>query len=51
MSTMTLYNKRLLCRIVLEATTPLSIGSGLKDITTDSLVVKDINGLPYIPGT
>lgn len=48
---MTLYNKRLLCRIVLEATTPLSIGSGLKDITTDSLVVKDINDLPYIPGT
>lgn len=45
------YNKRYISRITLEATTPLSISSGLKDIKTESLVVKDINGLPYIPGT
>lgn len=42
---------RLLARIVLEATTPLAVGSGEKSILSDSLVAKDVNGLPYIPAT
>lgn len=40
-----------LARIVIEATTPLNIGSGNKGIKTDSLVLRDVNGLPFIPGT
>lgn len=46
-----LYAYRLLARIVLEAQTPLSVGSGEGDILTDALVVTDVNDLPYIPGT
>lgn len=42
---------RHLVHITLEAQTPLSIGSGEKDILSDSLIAKDANGLPYIPGT
>ncbi len=45
------YTYRHLANIVLEATTPLAIGSGKKDIFTDSLVITDVNGMPYIPGT
>lgn len=45
------YTKRFLARVVIEAATPLAVGSGEKDITTDSLVALDVNGLPYIPGT
>lgn len=45
------YKCRLLARIVLEADSPIVIGSGQSDITTDALVVRDVNGLPYIPGT
>lgn len=45
------YTHRVLGRLVIEADTPLAIGSGEKDITTDSLVALDVNGLPYIPGT
>lgn len=45
------YRYRYLSRIVIEATTPLAIGSGEKDIITDARVAKDVNGLPYIPGT
>lgn len=45
------YRYRYLSRIVIEATTPLAIGSGEKDIFTDARVAKDVNGLPYIPGT
>lgn len=40
-----------LARIVLEAKTPIAIGSGETDLTTDSVVATDVNGLPYIPGT
>ena len=40
-----------LARIVIEAKTPLNIGSGNKGIKSDSLVLRDINGLPFIPGT
>jgi len=47
----TKYTHRLLARIVIEAATPLAVGSGEKSIMTDSLVATDANGLPYIPGT
>jgi CRISPR/Cas system CSM-associated protein Csm3 (group 7 of RAMP superfamily) len=42
---------RYIAKIVIEAETPLSIGTGKKGLTTDSLVAKDANNLPYIPGT
>lgn len=45
------YTHRLLARFVIEAETPLAVSSGEKDITTDSLVATDVNGLPYISGT
>lgn len=44
-------NYRFLARIVIEAETPLSVKSGEKDIYTDAVVTKDMNGLPYIPGS
>lgn len=46
-----IYTYRTLARIVLEAETPLKIGSGEKDITTDAGISLDVNGLPYIPGS
>lgn len=45
------YTHRFLARFVIEAETPLAVGSGEKDILTDALVATDVNGLPYIPGT
>jgi CRISPR/Cas system CSM-associated protein Csm3 (group 7 of RAMP superfamily) len=42
---------RYIAKIVIEAETPLSIGTGKKGLLTDSLVAKDANNLPYIPGT
>lgn len=45
------YTHRYLSRIVLEAMTPMAVGSGERNIETDSLVATDINDLPYIPGT
>lgn len=45
------FTHRFLARVVLEAETPLAIGSGNKDITSDSAIAKDINNLPYIPAT
>lgn len=45
------FKHRYLARIIIEATTPLAVGSGEKDIMTDALVATDVNGLPYIPGT
>lgn len=42
---------RFIARIIIETKTPLNIGSGNKGIKTDSLVLRDINGLPFIPGT
>lgn len=46
-----IYNNRFLARIVLEACTPMLIGSGNKSVKTDSLINRDVNGLPFIPGT
>ena len=45
------YTHRYLARIIIEAQTPLAIGSGERDVMTDRLVTTDVNGLPYIPGT
>lgn len=42
---------RFIARIVIETKAPLNIGSGSKSIKTDSLVLRDVNGLPFIPGT
>lgn len=47
----TKYTIRYISRIVLEAETPLAVGMGEKSLLTDALVVTDINGLPFIPGT
>ena len=45
------YTKRLITRIIMECETPLSLRSGAKSIITDAEVAKDVNCLPYIPGT
>lgn len=45
------YTHRYLARIIIEAVTPLAVGSGEKDFLTDARVALDSNGLPYIPGT
>ena len=42
---------RYLARIIMQAETPLSIGNGERNILSDRLVITDVNGLPYIPGT
>lgn len=42
---------RHIARIVIETKSPLNIGSGNKTIKTDSSVLKDVNGFPFIPGT
>jgi CRISPR/Cas system CSM-associated protein Csm3 (group 7 of RAMP superfamily) len=42
---------RFLVKIIIEAKSPLNIGSGNKGIKSDSLVLRDVNGLPFIPGT
>ena len=47
----TKYTHRYLARIVIEAETPLAVGSGEKDLETDALVATDSNGMPYIPAT
>ena len=47
----TFYPIRYIARITIETEGPLSIGSGEKSITTDAPILRDINGLPFIPGT
>lgn len=44
-------NYRYIARITLEAETPLFVGSGESSLLRDSLVTKDVNGWPMIPGT
>lgn len=48
---MTIYKHRLIARVLLEATSPVAVGTGETDIITDAPVARDCNGLPYIPGT
>lgn len=45
------YTRRFLARVIIEAATPLAVGSGEESILSDALVATDVNGLPYIPGT
>ena len=45
------YDYRFLAKVIIEAETPLAIGSGQSTIMTDSPVIRDVNGLPYIPGS
>lgn len=40
-----------LARVTLEATTPLTVGTGRGDDLIDSVCVTDANGLPTIPGS
>ena len=47
----TKYRYRFLARFVIEAETPIAVGTGEKSIVTDAVVVTDINGLSFIPGT
>lgn len=47
----TRYTHRYMARIVMEAVTPVSVKSGKKSVMTDALVIRDVNGLPFIPGT
>lgn len=42
---------RYIARIILEASTPLFVGSGESSLLKDSLVQKDHNGMPMIQGT
>lgn len=45
------YTQRYKIWLLLEAETPLSIGSGREGLTTDRLIARNAAGLPYIPGT
>lgn len=45
------FTHRYLARFIIEAETPIAVGSGERDVMTDRLVATDVNGLPYIPGT
>ena len=45
------FTHRYVAQIVVEALTPLAIGSDSLAYDQDSPVDKDFNGLPYIPGT
>lgn len=47
----TIYKWRHVARVVIEAASPLMVGSGDKSILTDAEVAVDANGLPFIPGT
>lgn len=44
-------NYRYLARIIIEAATPIVVKSGEKNFLTDGVVLRDVNGMPYIPGT
>ena len=51
MSKTSKINKKYCARIMLEAETPLHIGSGDSDVTLDSPINTDANGYPRINGT
>ncbi len=50
-TTMKFYPVRHVARIVIEAATPLAVGSGAKSFETDSEVALDVNDLPFISGS
>jgi CRISPR/Cas system CSM-associated protein Csm3 (group 7 of RAMP superfamily) len=45
------YTHRYIARIVLEAETPLFVGSGESSLLKDALVQRDMHGFPMIQGT
>ena len=45
------HTHRFVARFVVEADTPLFVGSGESSLLKDALVSKDVNGFPMIPGT
>lgn len=45
------YKYRQIARILVEAESPIAVGTGESDILTDAPVAHDFNGLPYIPAT
>ncbi|MBQ7691822.1 MAG: CRISPR-associated protein [Muribaculaceae bacterium] len=45
------YPNRYIARVTVEAVTPIAVGSGEKDVISDALVIRDVNGLPYLPAT
>lgn len=45
------FQYRYLARFIIEAKSPLAVGSGNADLLTDAPVALDVNGMPYIPGT
>lgn len=47
----TKFENRFLARITIEAQTPLLISNGNTSLTSDSIILKDWNGMPYILGT
>lgn len=47
----TKYTHRHLVRCLIEAVSPIAVGSGESDVLSDALVARDTNGLPYIPAT
>lgn len=51
MTTYDNYNMCFLARVELELVTPLHTASGRGGIKSDSLINRDVNGLPYIPAT
>lgn len=42
---------RYIAKIILEAETPLFVGSGQASLTSDAIVMRDAYGYPMIPGT
>ena len=51
METINKYTCRQQAQFLIEAVTPLALGSGVKDVITDALVATDCNDMPYLPGT
>lgn len=49
--TMNKQTYRYIARIIVEAETPIFVGSGESSLLKDALVQKDLNGLPMIQGT
>jgi CRISPR/Cas system CSM-associated protein Csm3 (group 7 of RAMP superfamily) len=45
------HTHRYITRFIIEAETPLFVGSGDSSLLKDALVFKDVNGFPMIPGT
>lgn len=45
------HTHRYIARFIIEAETPLFVGSGDSSLLKDALVFKDVNGFPMIPGT